>query len=180
MGKSTFIWAGGLLLFFGLLAGVLGLQSSRAEQASDAAAVANQFLQAVSQGNSAGAFELCSSGLKRGKTAEDFLNKLNFGSKDEQKKALTNLVSKVVNQSPTQAQPDIGQIVNLATQNAVAQMQSQQTMASLGSQYGGGSGSPNTSAMSSPSYQTQGGTYTYGSGLGDTSGMGTGSNYVGP
>ena len=36
------------------------------------------------------------------------------------------------------------------------------------------------SAMSSPSYQTQGGTYTYGSGLGDTSGMGTGSNYVGP
>lgn len=73
MGKSTFVWAGGLLLFFGLLAGVLGLQSPRAEQASDAEAVAKQFLQAVSQGNSAGAFELCSSGLKRGKTAEDFL-----------------------------------------------------------------------------------------------------------
>jgi tetratricopeptide (TPR) repeat protein len=73
MGKSTFVWAGGLLLFLGLLAGVLGLQSSGAEQGSDAAAVANQFLQAVSQGNSAGAFELCSSGLKRGKTAEDFL-----------------------------------------------------------------------------------------------------------
>lgn len=73
MGKSTFVWAGGLLLFFGLLAGVLGLQSSWAEQGSDAAAVANQFLQAVSQGNSAGAFELCSSGLKRGKTGEDFL-----------------------------------------------------------------------------------------------------------
>jgi len=73
MGKSTFVWAGGLLVFLGLLAGVLGLQSSGAEQGSDAAAVANQFLQAVSQGNSAGAFDLCSSGLKRGKTAEDFL-----------------------------------------------------------------------------------------------------------
>ena len=73
MGKSTFVWAGGLLVFLGLLAGVLGLQSSWAEQGSDAAAVANQFLQAVSQGNSAGAFDLCSSGLKRGKTAEDFL-----------------------------------------------------------------------------------------------------------
>jgi len=73
MGKSTSIWAGGLLLFCGLLAGVFGLQSSRAEQGSDAAAVANQFVQAVSQGDSAGSFELCSSGLKRGKTAEDFL-----------------------------------------------------------------------------------------------------------
>ncbi len=73
MRKNTFVWTGGLLLFFGLLAGVLGPQSSGAEQGSDAAAVANQFLQAVSQGNSSGAFELCSSGLKRGKTAEDFL-----------------------------------------------------------------------------------------------------------
>ena len=53
-------------------------------------------------------------------------------------------------------------------------------LSGLSGQYGSGSGSPNTSAMSSPSYQTQGGTYTYGSGLGDTSGMGTGSNYVGP
>ena len=51
--------------------------------------------------------------------------------------------------------------------------------ASLYGQFGGGN-SPNTSAMSTPGYQTQGGTYTYGSGLGDTSGMGTGSNYVGP
>jgi len=50
--------------------------------------------------------------------------------------------------------------------------------ASLYGQFG--SNSPNTSAMSTPGYQTQGGTYTYGSGLGDTSGMGTGSNYVGP
>ena len=50
-------------------------------------------------------------------------------------------------------------------------------LSGLSGQFGG---SPNTSAMSSPSYQTQGGTYTYGSGLGDTSGMGTGSNYVGP
>ncbi len=68
-------------------------------------------------------------------TAEDFLNKLNFGSKDEQKAALKTLVSKVATQSPTQAIPDIGQIVNAATQNAVAAMQSQQTMASLGNQY---------------------------------------------
>ena len=51
--------------------------------------------------------------------------------------------------------------------------------ASLYGQFGGGN-SPNTSAMSTPGYQTQGGTYISGSGLGDTSGMGTGSNYVGP
>jgi tetratricopeptide (TPR) repeat protein len=72
MGKGTSIWAGALL-FFGLLTGVFGLQDSWAEQASDAAAVSNQFVQAVSQGDSARAFELCSSGLKRGRTAEDFL-----------------------------------------------------------------------------------------------------------
>jgi tetratricopeptide (TPR) repeat protein len=72
MGKGTSIWAGGLI-FFGLLAGIFGLQDSWAEQASDAAAVANQFVQTVSQGDSAHAFELCSSGLKRGRTAEDFL-----------------------------------------------------------------------------------------------------------
>ena len=73
MGRYASIWAGGFLLFLGLLAGVIGLQGSWAEQGSDAAAVADQFLQAVSQGDSARAFELCSSGLKRGKTAEDFL-----------------------------------------------------------------------------------------------------------
>lgn len=66
---------------------------------------------------------------------EDFLNKLNFGSKDEQKKALDNLVSTVVSRSPTPASPDIGQIVNAATQNAINAMQSQQTIAVLGNEF---------------------------------------------
>ena len=73
MRKRTSIWAGGLLLFFGLVAGVWNLQSCWAEEGSSAAEVANQFIQAVGQGDSARAFDLCSSGLKRGKTAEDFL-----------------------------------------------------------------------------------------------------------
>lgn len=68
-------------------------------------------------------------------TAEDFLNKLNFGSKDEQKAALRNLVSKVATQTPPQAMPDIGQIVNMATHNAVNAMQSQQQMANLGAEF---------------------------------------------
>lgn len=66
--------------------------------------------------------------------AEDFLNKLNFGSKDEQKAALKSLVSKLPAQSSTAAMP-IDQIVNAATQNAVAALQSQQTMAALGAEF---------------------------------------------
>ena len=44
-----------------------------AQTANEATAVADQFLKAVSQGDSGRAFELCSSGLRRGKTAEDFI-----------------------------------------------------------------------------------------------------------
>lgn len=53
--------------------GVLALPEAWAQAANEAAAVADQFLKAVSQGDSGRAFELCSSGLRRGKTAEDFL-----------------------------------------------------------------------------------------------------------
>jgi len=73
MGRRTFRWAGAGLLLLAILMGLFGLQASRAEQGSDPAAVANQFLQAVVQGDSAKAFELSSSGLKRGKTADEFL-----------------------------------------------------------------------------------------------------------
>ena len=73
MGRRTFRWAGAGLLVLAILMGLFGLQASRAEQGSDPAAVANQFLQAVVQGDSAKAFELSSSGLKRGKTADEFL-----------------------------------------------------------------------------------------------------------
>lgn len=68
-------------------------------------------------------------------TVEDFLNKLNFGSKDEQKAAVKNLVSKAASQAPTGTQIPIEQLVNAATQNAVATMQSQQIMADLGKEY---------------------------------------------
>ena len=73
MGRRTFRWAGAGLLLLAILMGLFGLQASRAEQGSDPAAVANQFLQAVVQGDSGKAFELSSSGLKRGKTADEFL-----------------------------------------------------------------------------------------------------------
>ena len=73
MGRRTFRWAGAGLLLLAILMGLFGLQASRAEQGSDPAAAANQFLQAVVQGDSAKAFELSSSGLKRGETADEFL-----------------------------------------------------------------------------------------------------------
>jgi predicted Zn-dependent protease len=61
-------WVLILLLFSGF-----PVQESSAQEDSKAAEVANQFLQAVLQGDSPTAFELCSSGLQRGKTPEDFL-----------------------------------------------------------------------------------------------------------
>ncbi|MDH7500697.1 MAG: tetratricopeptide repeat protein [candidate division NC10 bacterium] len=50
-----------------------GGYEGRAEERHEAATVADQFLRAVREGDSAGAFELSSSALRRGKTAEDFL-----------------------------------------------------------------------------------------------------------
>ncbi len=63
---------GGLLVLF-LVSIFLGVQGSFAQSENAALGFAEQFLRAVVQGDSPGAFELCSSGLRRGKTAEDFL-----------------------------------------------------------------------------------------------------------
>lgn len=63
----------GILLLLALLSGFFGAQGSFAQQENKAAVVADQFLQAVVRGDSPSAFELCTSGLRRGKTAEGFL-----------------------------------------------------------------------------------------------------------
>ncbi len=65
------IFKGFLILV--LLSGFFGSQRSFAQQEDKAIAVADQFLKAVVQGDSPGAFELCSSGVRRGKSAENFL-----------------------------------------------------------------------------------------------------------
>ncbi len=62
----------GMLLIF-VLAGFLGLQYPPALAQEEAAATADKFLEAVRQNDSPGAYELCSSGVRRGKTAENFL-----------------------------------------------------------------------------------------------------------
>jgi len=56
-----------------VLVGFLVLQTPLARAQEDAAATADKFLEAVRQGDSPGAYELCSSGVRRGKSAEDFL-----------------------------------------------------------------------------------------------------------
>jgi len=66
------IFLGFLILL--LLSGFFGSQESFAQQENKVAAVADQFLKAVVQGDSPGAFELCSSGVRRGKSAENFLD----------------------------------------------------------------------------------------------------------
>jgi tetratricopeptide (TPR) repeat protein len=64
--------AGGLILL--VLVGIFGgIEESWGQQENPVSGFVNQFLQAVVKGDSAGAFELCSSGLRRGKTAEGFL-----------------------------------------------------------------------------------------------------------
>jgi tetratricopeptide (TPR) repeat protein len=64
--------AGGLLLL--VLVSILGgIQESFAQQENAVQGFANLFLQAVVKGDSPSAFELCSAGLRRGKTAEGFL-----------------------------------------------------------------------------------------------------------
>ena len=56
-----------------VLAGFLVLQNPAARAQDDPAAAVEMFLEAVRQGDSPAAYELCSSGVRRGKTAEDFL-----------------------------------------------------------------------------------------------------------
>ena len=73
MGKRIDIWVVRACLLLALVSGFFGAQGSFAQQQNEAAAVADQFVQAVVQGNSSSAFELCTSGLRRGKTAEDFV-----------------------------------------------------------------------------------------------------------
>jgi len=60
-------------VILGLLIGFFGSQRSFAQQENEVAAAVDQFLKAVVQGNSPGAFELCSSGVRRGKSADNFL-----------------------------------------------------------------------------------------------------------
>jgi tetratricopeptide (TPR) repeat protein len=73
MWKRIGILLVGDFLILALLMGFFGAKESFAQQENKAALVADQFLQAVVQGDSPSAFELCTSGLRRGKTAEDFL-----------------------------------------------------------------------------------------------------------
>jgi len=73
MGKRIGIWIFGGFLVAGILSGFFGTQGSLAQQNNKAATLANQFLEAVVQGDSPSAFRLCTSGVRRGKTAEDFL-----------------------------------------------------------------------------------------------------------
>ena len=56
------------------LNGFLLSSGALAQVEHEAAQVVDQFLQAVVQGDSVIAYDLCTSGLKRGKTAEDFLS----------------------------------------------------------------------------------------------------------
>lgn len=74
MWKRIGILLVGDFLILALLMGFFGAKEALAQQENTAMAVADRFLQAVVQGDSPGAFELCTSGLRRGKTAEDFLD----------------------------------------------------------------------------------------------------------
>lgn len=74
MWKKVGILLVGDFLILALLMGFFGAKEALAQQENTAMAVADRFLQAVVQGDSPGAFELCTSGLRRGKTAEDFLD----------------------------------------------------------------------------------------------------------
>jgi tetratricopeptide (TPR) repeat protein len=74
MGKGIGIWIFGGFLVFVILCGFFGTQGSLAQQNNEAATLVNQFLQAVVDGDSPSAFELCTSGVRRGKTAVGFLD----------------------------------------------------------------------------------------------------------
>lgn len=73
MRKRPSIWMGAGFVLLAILLSLTWIQESGAQSSPDAKAVVDQFLQAVSQGDSARAFELSSSGMRRGKTAENFL-----------------------------------------------------------------------------------------------------------
>jgi tetratricopeptide (TPR) repeat protein len=72
MEKKTRIVYGMVFLF--VLGGFIGLQAPPTQAQEDPAATVEKFLEAVVQGDSPGAYELCSSGVRRGKTAENFLD----------------------------------------------------------------------------------------------------------
>jgi len=69
--KKTCIAYGIMFLF--VLGVFLSLRAFPVQAQEDPEAAIDQFLQAVVQGDSPGAYELCSSGVRRGKTAETFL-----------------------------------------------------------------------------------------------------------
>ncbi len=73
MGKRICVWFVGGFLIFCMLSGFFGTQGSLAQQDNKAVAVVDQFLQAVVQRDSPSAFKLCTSGVRRGKTPEGFL-----------------------------------------------------------------------------------------------------------
>jgi predicted Zn-dependent protease len=73
MGKGIGIRILGEFLILALLSGLFGAGGSFAQQEDKAALIADQFLQALVQGDSPTAFELCTSRLRRGKAAKDFL-----------------------------------------------------------------------------------------------------------
>ena len=73
MDKGMDIRVVGGLLILALVSIFCGVQGSFAQSESEALGFAEQFLRAVVQRDSPSAFELCSSGLRRGKTAERFL-----------------------------------------------------------------------------------------------------------
>lgn len=73
MKKGIGIQVVGGLLILALVSIFWGVQGSFAQSEKTALEFTEQFLRALVKGDSPGAFELCSSGLRRGKTAEGFL-----------------------------------------------------------------------------------------------------------
>lgn len=73
MKKGIGIRVVGGLLIFALVSIFWGVQGSFAQSEKAAQEFTERFLRAVVKGDSPGAFELCSSGLRRGKTADGFL-----------------------------------------------------------------------------------------------------------
>jgi tetratricopeptide (TPR) repeat protein len=74
MGKGIGIWIFGGFLVLVILCGFFGPGGLAGQQNDEAATLVNQFLQAVVDGDSPSAFELCTSGVRRGKTAAGFLD----------------------------------------------------------------------------------------------------------
>jgi tetratricopeptide (TPR) repeat protein len=88
--------AGGLLLLI-LVVILGGIQESFAQQENAVQGFANQFLQAVVKGDSPSAFELCSAGLRRGQTAEGFLESPEIATVFSGRKSWETVVVKLAN-----------------------------------------------------------------------------------